>query len=35
MMRMSSQVEYGIRAMIDITVNGADGPVQARDIHRR
>ena len=35
MMRMSSQVEYGIRAMIDIAVNGSDGPVQARDIHRR
>ena len=35
MMRMSSQVEYGIRAMIDIATYGTDTPVQARDIHRR
>ena len=35
MMRMSSQVEYGLRAMIDIAVHGADAPVQAGDIHRR
>jgi len=35
MMRMSSQVEYGIRAMLDIALNGSDGPVQAGDIHRR
>ena len=34
-MRMSSQVEYGLRAMIDIAVHGADTPVQAGDIHRR
>lgn len=34
-MRMSSQVEYGLRAMIDIAVHGADAPVQAGDIHRR
>lgn len=35
MMRMSSQVEYGLRAMIDIALHGTDVPVQARDIHRR
>lgn len=35
MMRMSSQVEYGIRAMIDLATHGVDMPVQARDIHRR
>ena len=35
MMRMSSQVEYGLRAMLDIALNGSDGPVQAGDIHRR
>lgn len=35
MMRMSSQVEYGLRAMIDIAVHGGDAPVQAGDIHRR
>lgn len=34
-MRMSSQVEYGLRAMIDIAVHGVDTPVQAGDIHRR
>ena len=35
MMRMSSQVEYGLRAMIDIAMHGTDAPVQAGDIHRR
>ncbi|MFZ9857304.1 MAG: RrF2 family transcriptional regulator [Roseiflexaceae bacterium] len=35
MMRMSSQVEYGLRAMIDIAVHGVDVPVQAGEIHRR
>jgi Rrf2 family protein len=35
MMRMSSQVEYGLRAMLDIALNGSDSPVQAGDIHRR
>lgn len=35
MMRMSSQVEYGLRAMIDIALHGTDVPVQAGDIHRR
>lgn len=35
MMRMSSQVEYGLRAMIDIALHGTDAPVQAGDIHRR
>ena len=35
MMRMSSQVEYGLRAMIDIAMHGTDTPVQAGDIHRR
>ena len=35
MMRMSSQVEYGLRAMIDIALHGTDSPVQAGDIHRR
>lgn len=34
-MRMSSQVEYGVRAMIDIAVHGSESPVQAGDIHRR
>jgi DNA-binding IscR family transcriptional regulator len=32
MMRMSSQVEYGLRAMLDIALNGSEGPVQAGDI---
>jgi Rrf2 family protein len=35
MMRMSSQVEYGLRAMIDVAMHGTDTPVQAGDIHRR
>ncbi len=35
MMRMSSQVEYGLRAMIDIALHGTETPVQAGDIHRR
>lgn len=35
MMRMSSQVEYGLRAMLDIATHGNENPVQARDIHQR
>ena len=35
MMRMSSQVEYGLRAMLDIAIHGTTSPVQARDIHQR
>jgi len=35
MMRMSSQVEYGLRAMLDIAIHGSGNPVQARDIHQR
>lgn len=35
MMRLSSQVEYGLRAMLDIALNGDNNPVQAGEIHRR
>ena len=34
-MRVSSRVDYGVRALYDLACNGGSGPVQSRDIARR
>jgi Rrf2 family cysteine metabolism transcriptional repressor len=34
-MRVSSRVDYGVRALFDLACNGGSGPVQSRDIARR
>lgn len=34
-MRVSSRVDYGVRALYDLACNGGSGPVQSRDIAKR
>ncbi len=34
-MHIPMQVDYGVRALVDLAANGSDGPVRATDISKR